>query len=625
MAAVNLRSLFGDRVFRIPDFQRGYAWEEKQLLELWDDINEIHKENDDFIKHYTGTIYYEEVKPGENEKWLSGITFNNIVDGQQRLTTIAILIFELLKLGENGYGGESKDDLIKTYVYKENVSKKSRIYKFSYSQGDNNYAFLLKNIFEDSSIILPQNSLNLYSKNLLFAKSFFSEKLSQLSEEDRELFFMKITSALVFDLRLLEKDLDVQAVFETMNNRGKPLSTLEKLKNRLIFLNEKLKSSPEDRKKLRDNINISWGKIYNALAQNPDYVLDEDEFLSAHLSLYRKPKEAVFSEKIAEEKVFQIFCNKSEKYLKDEGGEKEDRVSHDKIEDYIVKLSESAPIWYSIHNSTLLIIKKILLLNNSKELKVFLLALFTRSNGNSLTSSLLKVEKLLFRNRVLWLFDERAFANWGREYYVGESTLVEIENEFDELLNYPIPNQNLIQSMNHLYNYVNGNKGFHRWGTLKYFLFEYEEELKQRFLETSDKVSIADFGVTTIEHIVPRTYQTNWSNLVDEFTNDLEEEQKTLAQKVLLNTLGNLTILKDGKNSSLNNSGWEDKVARFKLGSHNEIDISLKGKWTHKEIYERGMDMVNFLEKKINNLSLSEDEKHKLLFYQDYIIDKFIS
>ncbi len=45
MAAINLLELFNGKFFRIPDYQRGYAWEEKQLQELWDDIEEISIEN----------------------------------------------------------------------------------------------------------------------------------------------------------------------------------------------------------------------------------------------------------------------------------------------------------------------------------------------------------------------------------------------------------------------------------------------------------------------------------------------------------------------------------------------------------------------------------------------------
>ena len=57
--------------------------------------------------------------------------------------------------------------------------------------------------------------------------------------------------------------------------------------------------------------------------------------------------------------------------------------------------------------------------------------------------------------------------------------------------------------MNNLFTYVNGNKGFHRWGTLKYFLFEYEEILKKRCNETDDKINIDNYEDTSIEHIIP--------------------------------------------------------------------------------------------------------------------------
>ena len=623
MAAINLLELFNGKIFRIPDYQRGYAWEEKQLQELWDDIEEISEENGEYKKHYTGTIYLEEISPNENEKWLSGVKFYDVVDGQQRLTTISIFIFELLKLSQNGYSGESKDDLAKTYISKTNSSGNSTIYKFSYASTDNNFNYLLRNIFENPTYILKDNSLNLYTKNLSFAKTFFAEKLQNLGDTERENIFKKLTTSLQFDIRTIEKDLDVQAVFETMNNRGKPLSTLEKLKNRLIYLTEKLKDAKEDKNNLRKKINEAWGKIYSCLAQNPDSILDEDVFLSAHLSLYRKPKEAVFSEKVAEEKVFQMFCNKSEKFDKDESGDKEPTVTYSKIEDYIIKLSEAAPVWFHIHNSKSDNLKKILLLNSGKELKVLLLSLILKSNEEKLSDIFTNLEKILFRNRTLWLFDERTAATWARDIYLDEDTIENINQKIKELIQSPISTQNLIQGMNNLFTYERGAKGFHRWGTLKYFLFAYEEMLKERFRETNNKVSIDDFETTTIEHIIPQQFWDNWKSTVESFTTGLSEEEIPSAHKVLINTLGNLTILKNGKTSSLGNLGWADKKNRFSTGSYNEIDISKKTDWTKKEILERGLDMLLFLEQKIDGLKFTAEEKNKMLFYEDYLIKRF--
>jgi len=623
MAAVNLFELFNGKIFRIPDYQRGYAWEEKQLVELWDDLDEIQVNNGEYKKHYTGTIYLEEITPHESEKWLTGIKFYDVVDGQQRLTTISVLIFELLKIADNGYSGETKDDLVKTYLRKTNSSGNSTVYKFSYSNEDKNHNFLLKDIFEDNSIILQDNNLNLYSKNLTYAKTFFVEKLSSMDYEHREALFQKVTTSLQFDIRTIEKDLDVQAVFETMNNRGKPLTTLEKLKNRLIYLTEKLDSNNEDKRNLRRKINEAWGKIYSCLAQNPNNVLDEDVFLSAHLSLYREPKEAVFSEKIAESKVFEMFCNRSEKYDMDEGGEKEEPVSYDKIRDYIIKLSDAAPVWYRIHNSKSLVLKRILLLNNGKELKVLLMALLLKYNEEKLSVIFENLESILFRNRAVWVFDERTIATWGRDIYSEEDNLEGINKKIELLIQSPISVENFIKAINNLFTYERGNKGFHRWGLLKYFLFEYENRLKGKFKETDDKVSIDDYDTTTIEHVIPQQYWDNWSEVVNNFTFGMDDTQKNLGIKVLINTLGNLTILKDGKNSSLGNKGWKNKRTRFSTGSYNEIDISKNKIWTKNEILARGMDMLSFLENKINGLRFTEDEAKRMLFYEKFIIDKF--
>jgi uncharacterized protein with ParB-like and HNH nuclease domain len=623
MAAINLFELFNGKIFRIPDYQRGYAWEEKQLQELWDDVEEIPEEIGELKKHYTGTIYLEEITPQENEKWLTAVKFYDVVDGQQRLTTISIFIFELLKLATNGYNGESKDDLEKVYLSKTNSSGNSTVYKFSYAYTDNNYNFLLRNIFENKSFILKDKNLNLYTKNLDFAKKYFASKLNNINHQQRETIFKKLTSALQFDIRTIEKDLDVQAVFETMNNRGKPLSTLEKLKNRLIYLTEKLKSEKEDKKNLRDKINDAWGKIYSCLAQNPEFILDEDIFLSAHLSLYRKPKEAVFSENVAEEKVFQMFCNKSEKFDKDESGEKEQTISYSKIEDYILKLSEAAPIWYKIHNSQSLFLKKILLLNSGKELKVFLLALLLKSDEECLKQIFLNLEKILFRNKTLWLFDERTTATWGRDIYNAEDSVEGINQKIEELIKSPIVAQSVIQGMNNLFTYERGPKGFHRWVPLKYFLFSYEEKLKDQFRETNDKVTIDDYDLTTIEHIIPQQFLDNWSTVVNDFTTGLDEDEIPMAQKVLVNTLGNLTILKNGKNSSLGNLGWADKRNRFSTGSYNEIDISKNTEWTKNEVMKRGIEMLLFLENKIDGLKFTDEEKTKILFYDEYVINKF--
>ena len=68
---ISLADLFAKRVFRIPDYQRGYAWGERQLMELWQDIEDIESVGkNEYRSHYTGTIYVEQISLPEDASWL---------------------------------------------------------------------------------------------------------------------------------------------------------------------------------------------------------------------------------------------------------------------------------------------------------------------------------------------------------------------------------------------------------------------------------------------------------------------------------------------------------------------------------------------------------------------------
>ena len=98
--------------------------------------------------------------------------------------------------------------------------------------------------------------------------------------------FLKITLKLKFNIYEVDSDLDVFVMFETMNNRGKPLSKLEILKNRLIYLSTLLDITDDQKTELRNTINNSWRTIYEYLGKNPKTTLDDDEFLKNHTYMY---------------------------------------------------------------------------------------------------------------------------------------------------------------------------------------------------------------------------------------------------------------------------------------------------------------------------------------------------
>lgn len=109
----SLSELYQNKLFRIPDYQRGYAWKQEQLVDFWDDILNLQKDR----YHYTGLLSLKAVAKAEsktwnNDTWLldSGHKAYHVVDGQQRLTTFSILANGIVTFVEGLECNEGKTD-----------------------------------------------------------------------------------------------------------------------------------------------------------------------------------------------------------------------------------------------------------------------------------------------------------------------------------------------------------------------------------------------------------------------------------------------------------------------------------------------------------------------------------
>ena len=206
---------------------------------FWQDL-----ENSKEHKHYTGVLSLERVvEEKEKPQWANDLAAKNgeayyIVDGQQRITTSMILLKVILDFVDsnklNEFAGEETQDLHKKYIGK--VRNGEKYYFFGYTFDNPSYEFLKTQIFGDESSEY-KGERSIYTKNLAFAKEFFSEKINA---ENAEMIFKTLTQKFVFNVYNISNNFDVYVAFETMNNRGKPLSSLELLKNRLIYLSTKL-------------------------------------------------------------------------------------------------------------------------------------------------------------------------------------------------------------------------------------------------------------------------------------------------------------------------------------------------------------------------------------------------
>ncbi|MBF4332661.1 DUF262 domain-containing protein, partial [Vibrio anguillarum] len=288
----SISKIFTERLLRIPDYQRGYAWQDRHLKDFWNDLLQL----EDGKNHYVGVLTLEDVSSEVYNNWVDDawiIKSKNyephyIVDGQQRLTTSIILIQSILETigseGELNY--TSYDDIRKKFIFETKDKGISRSYLFGYVSDNPSYEFLKRNIFNENSDYQNEIQETIYTNNLINAKEFFIERLKSFSNTQIESIYTKITQHFLFNIYSMGVDVDVHVSFETMNNRGKPLSHLELLKNRLIYLSTKISNDEDEVKKLRLSTNECWKTIYHQLGRNKDNPLDDDAFLLNHFILY---------------------------------------------------------------------------------------------------------------------------------------------------------------------------------------------------------------------------------------------------------------------------------------------------------------------------------------------------
>ncbi|MDR0228704.1 MAG: DUF262 domain-containing protein [Flavobacteriaceae bacterium] len=356
MNIITFEEVFNGKVFRIPDYQRGYSWTKKELEELWADLSNTHHNRNAF--HFTGILTLTDfsrfdiesvrkegfvVRSGKlliTNKAYSGF---NIVDGQQRLTTLLILLSELvLALDE----GDIKTSLINQY-FKVKDQGYNR-YLFGYHVDVPSHNYLIREIFNDTEYDIEETE-TLYTHNLSFAKRFFGEHIAKFSQVELSFWINKITKHLLFSILNLneseKRPLDVSMVFETLNFRGKQLSSLERLKNRVLYIVSKQLAVATTIERSRKRVNQSWLEVYKWLGRNPTQAMDDDAFLKAFWLLYFSHSKMVSTDfKSYQKHLFTID------FQLEEGSKTINYADYQELTQWLDSMKKAVVLWYFINN-----------------------------------------------------------------------------------------------------------------------------------------------------------------------------------------------------------------------------------------------------------------------------------
>ena len=253
----------GKRVFRIPDYQRGYSWEKQQRDDLLTDIEYLIKAEYKY-RHYTGTI----VASLTGKK--NGYEVFDVVDGQQRMTSLILLLSVICRLLKESAekGRYEHTEIFSKFIQDGPDGNKVRKLYLGKEQD-----ILFERLVTEDVTRSVRAAESKSEQNLINAVNQYHEWLNgdNVNIDKINNILKCVRENLGFLLYAPENDKEIGIMFEVINNRGKALTELEKIKNYLIYYADK-NIKPD----IRTRINVSWPRILSNL-NKVDYTSNESE------------------------------------------------------------------------------------------------------------------------------------------------------------------------------------------------------------------------------------------------------------------------------------------------------------------------------------------------------------
>jgi hypothetical protein len=584
--AMSLTFLGNEGLVRIPFFQRGYVWN----IENWD---EILIDLLDFNKsHFLGSLILKQLEKqtGKPKEVL-------VIDGQQRLTTLSILLRALY----NSFDEQTQincDSTIKNYLFfKKNQTDKDFLVKIEHAKVDKNYfqKIITNEITQEeyNAIVVenPATKTTSKSNKVLQCFKYFSEKLHTIEVNKRLDLFNRLLdqeNKILVVIDLSDKE-DEQAIFDTINSAGVRLSSADIVKNALF----------QKALDLFDNVEVvetlykdNWENVFSIDEEVINYwdtpratgrlMRDNIEILLHSISVIKgffDPDKHTLSDLSNLYKAYISNINKSD------------------LEAFIKEISKYAKLFREkilVFNTSTLFnyqdnyvrLFHILSVCEISTFHPYILSLFYKyaTNETKLFEELKKIEQVVIR-RMITKSDTKSYNKMCKDFI-----------KDDKAIDAKIAEQTDTELLNGLSNISNKN------ATLLLFWVE----LYRRANDSKQSVKELKYNYS-LEHMMPQKWEEYWSkvDVVDNASNIItDKELAKIERNAKIYAIGNMTLLNSSLNTAVRNYEFSRKMEGEgkKRGIRHYADLGIT-RFDILDIYDNGDKVWN--EKKITDRTLS--------------------
>jgi len=545
---VNLNEVLGNgKIYRVPQFQRDYSWDQDNWEDLWNDISIVKTSGN---PHYMGSVVLQ--NDGSKEYL--------IIDGQQRFTTLSILtlafIDKIQKLANAGIEADANKErvniLMRQYIGQKDPA--SLRYSSKLFLNENNDGFYQQRLLEFKAPIvvskLSDSERLMWEAYLFFQKNVEKDFKADSGEDLANVLNKIIGDLLMFIQITVQDELNAYTVFETLNSRGVDLTSTDLLKNFLFSLVAKSKTD-------LNHVKGQWKKIIDAVG-----LKDFPVFLRYYLQATKQM--------VTKESLFKVV----KQYVK-VNSDVFDLLDH--LEKYAYTyIALGAPddeLW-----------------TIDKELRNYInaLKLFRVTQWKPL--AMVAYEKLPFTEFKKLIFSIVAISY--RYNLIARLQTNEMEKVYSKaainLFRNPHPAYgsalNDVKSL-----YLNDDE-FKNYFQLKQFKTSNSVDKKQlRYTlyklegqETGGSLYDFESDDGTIEHILPESYPESWR----EFFSEDEYERN-------IYLLGNLTLLEPSKNNKeAANGDFEHKKTIYATSKYALTKLLTQNSWTPNTVKQRQAQMA---------------------------------